>query len=129
MRMTRFVVVGGLCAVLSNAAVILLVRAGFGTVVAVLIAFGPVLLMGYALHASFTFGSPFSRGSLARYALGMAANFPIWVLALYLLCDVLKVSITIAAPATTALIFLWNYLSGKWAFAAAHAARDLRPGD
>ena len=129
MSLPRFVVVGGVCAVLSNIAVIVLVPAGFGIVTASLISFAPVLLVGYVLHTTFTFRRGPSWGSFARYSLGVAANFPIWVSALYVLCDLLKISITIAAPATTALLFLWNYLSGVWAFAAPRVTHDLRPGE
>ena len=58
MRFRRFVVVGGLCALLNNAAVIMLVRYGFTSMVASLLAFPAVLLIGYALHSVFTFGAP-----------------------------------------------------------------------
>lgn len=119
MRLTRFAMVGALCALLTNAAVIVLARAGLGTLAASVLAFVPVLLVGYALHAAFTFRSQPSRVSFARYTLAVAANFPIWIGALYVLCDLLKIPVTIAAPAATLLIFLWSYLSGGWAFAAA----------
>jgi len=128
-RLTRFTLVGGACALLANAAIILLVRAGLGTIAATLTSFVPVVLIGYALHAAFTFRRAPTRVSLGRYALAMGANFPLTIGALYLLCDLLKVPVTIAAPATTLLIFVWNYLSGSWAFAAApgrtaNAARE-----
>jgi putative flippase GtrA len=116
MKFSRFVLTGGLCAVLNNTLVVVLVHAGFGSSVASVMAFGPVLLIGYALHSVFTFGTPPSRLSFSRYAFAMAANFPIWIAALYVFCEVLKASIAIAAPATTVLIFLWNYMSAKWAF-------------
>ena len=119
MKLTRFTVVGALCALLANVAIILLVRAGLGTVAASVLAFVPVLLVGYALHAAFTFRSQPSPISLGRYTLAMAANFPITIGALYVLCDLLKVPVTIAAPAATLAIFLWNYLSSGWAFGAA----------
>ena len=123
MRFTRFVLVGGLCALLSNAAVILLVRSGFGTLRASALAFGPVLLVGYGLHSVFTFGTQPSRLSFARYALATLANFPVWAALLYLLSDVLKISIAIVAPLATALIFLWNYVSATWAFLPAARRR------
>jgi putative flippase GtrA len=116
MKLSRFVVTGGLCALLNNTLVIVLVHAGFGSAVASVMAFGPVLLIGYALHSVFTFGTAPSGLSFRRYAFAMAANFPIWIAALYVFCEVLKVSVAIAAPATTVLIFLWNYVSVKWAF-------------
>jgi putative flippase GtrA len=115
-RVERFVIVGALCALLSNAAVIGLVRYGFGTLSASLLAFGPVLVAGYTLHSAFTFGTAPARLTFARYALGTASNFPIWIAALYLLVDVLRISIGIAAPVATALIFLWSYLTARWAW-------------
>lgn len=127
MKLTRYVLVGALCAVLTNVGIILLVKAGLGAVAATLVAFVPVLLVGYALHAAFTFRRLPSRVSLGRYTLAMAANFPIWIGALYVLCDLLKLSVTIAAPLTTALIFIWSYLSGGWAFAAAPMRRPGAP--
>jgi putative flippase GtrA len=124
MRLTRFVMVGALCALLTNAAIILLVRAGLSTLGATVLAFVPVLLVGYALHAAFTFRRQPSRMSFGRYTLAVAANFPIWIGALYVLCDLLKIPVAIAAPATTLLIFLWSYLAGGWAFTAAAPARE-----
>jgi len=127
-RLTRFTLVGGACALLANATIILLVRAGVGTVAATVASFVPVLLIGYALHATFTFRRAPTRVSLARYTLAMAANFPLTIGALYVLCDLLKVPVTIAAPATTLLIFLWNYLSGSWAFSAKAAPARASDG-
>src|SRR5258708_33597040 len=115
-RLPRYVVVGGLCALLSNAAVIVLGRYGFTSVVASLLAFAPVLLIGYALHAVFTFGVQVSPLAFGRYALAILANFPAWAALLYTFCDVLKVPVGIVAPAATALIFLWSYLAARWAF-------------
>jgi putative flippase GtrA len=130
-RVSRFVLIGGLCAGLSNVFVISFERHHFGHLAAAFLAFGPVLIVGYTLHAGFTFGVPASLPSFIRYALAMAANFPIWIAALYVLCDLFDVSIVIAAPATTVLIFLWNYTSTRWALlAAARAAHpNVRAGD
>lgn len=116
MRLERFVVVGALCALLSNAALVVLVRLGLGSVAACALVFGPVLLIGYALHSILTFGTQLSRLTFARYALATVANFPISVGALYVLCDVFRISVEIAAPLTTALMFLWSYASARWAW-------------
>jgi len=115
-RLSRFVLVGGLCALLSNASVIVLVQHGFTGVIASLLAFGPILLIGYALHSAFTFAAQPSRLTFTRYTLATLANFPIWAALLYILCDVLKASIAIVAPTATALVFIWNYISARWAF-------------
>ena len=131
MRFRRFVVVGGLCALLNNAAVIMLVRYGYTSVVASLLAFPPVLVIGYALHSIFTFSTPATRFNFGRYALVMATNFPAWAALLYTFCDVLRLPVEIVAPATTALIFLWSYVAVRWALlpAARSAYRDALRGD
>lgn len=121
MSLVRYLIVSGLCALLNNASVIVLVDRGLGSVTATLIAFGPVLLIGYALHALFTFGAHPTRVSFSRFALSMAMNFPLWIAGLYLFSDVLRFPITIAAPATTVLIFVWNFASTRWAFLAGGA--------
>jgi len=116
MRLPRYAVVSGLSAVLNNLLMVVLVSYGFTSTVATALVFGPVLLLGYALHSTFTFGTQPCRLSFARYALAMAANLPLWVAALWLLCELLRVHIALAAPATTVLMFLWNYLGARWAF-------------
>ena len=116
MRLSRFATVGAFCALIANIAVIVLVRLGFGSLVASALAFGPVLITGYALHSMFTFAIRPSRDSFFRYTLATLANFPLWAAALYLLGDVLHISIAVAAPVTTMLMFLWNCVAARWAF-------------
>ncbi len=125
MRFSRFALVGALCALLSNVAVIALARHGFGSLVASVLAFGPVLVAGYALHSMFTFGIQPARTSFIRYALAMLANFPLWAAALYVFGDLLKVSIAVVAPASTLLIFAWNYAAARWAFVPQPLERRL----
>lgn len=118
MSLIRYLVVSGLCALLNNASVIVLVDCGFGSITATIIAFGPVLLIAYLLHALFTFGSQPTHVSFSRFAFLMALNFPLWIAGLYLLSDIVRLPIFIAAPSTTVLIFVWNFASTKWAFRA-----------
>jgi putative flippase GtrA len=108
--------VGACCAVLANVAVIALVREGLGDLQASALAFAPVLVIGYTLHSLFTFRARPSADSFLRYTLATLANFPLWAAALYLLGDLLHVPITVAAPVTTVMMFLWNYLAARWAF-------------
>ena len=115
MILPKFLVVSGLCAILTNALVILGVRWGLGTATASALAFGPVLIVGYALHSLFTFSERGARLSLARYAIAVALNFPIWTGGLFVLRDLLKVPIVIAAPVMTGLLFAWNFASANWA--------------
>lgn len=116
MTLPRFVLVGGSCAVLNTALVIILVRHGLSSTVASVVAFGPVLLVGYSLHCWFTFRAEPNRTSFIRYSLAVSANFPLWVAGLFLLCDILKLDIAIAAPALTGMLFAWNFASARWIF-------------
>lgn len=116
MTLPRFVLVGGSCALLNTTLVIILARHGLSGTVASVIAFGPVLLVGYTLHCWFTFGAEPSCTSFVRYALAVSANFPLWIAGLFLLCNLLKFDIAVAAPALTAVLFAWNFASARWIF-------------
>jgi putative flippase GtrA len=120
MRLSRFAAVGGLCAILTN--ILVIAFAGHGYLIATFLAFGPVLLVGYTLHAMYSFDVPFSWVSLARYTITMSANLPIWITLLYTV-GLFHLSEYVTVPSTTALAFLWNYLSAKWAFRPAEAGR------
>jgi putative flippase GtrA len=118
MTLSRFVLVGAACATLNNILVIGLVGFGIHYFFSTALAFGPVLCVGYGLHTNFTFRSPASWPSFVRYTLAMLMNFPIWNIGLYVLCDLFGVSICLAAPTTTALVFSWNFISARWALLA-----------
>lgn len=118
MTLPRFVIVGGSCALLNTVLVIVLVNHGLSDTIASVVAFGPVLLVGYSLHCWFTFGAEPSRTSFIQYALAVSANFPLWIAGLFVLCNLLRLDIAIAAPALTAVLFAWNFASAKWIFRA-----------
>jgi putative flippase GtrA len=115
MRLPKFVVIGGICALLNTVLVVALASHGFNYIKASCLAFGPVLCVGYTLHTIFTFETSASWRAFARYSLVMLTNYPMWIGSLYILCDLLDFSVAIAAPVTTGLLFLWNYISAKWA--------------
>jgi putative flippase GtrA len=115
MRLPRFLLFGGFCAALNNALVIGLVWAGLHPLVASLLAFFPVLVAGFALHSLLTFQTAMSKAAFLRYALAMATNFPAWSASLFILSDLLGAPIAFAAPATTALLITWNFLTARWA--------------
>jgi putative flippase GtrA len=124
MRLPRFLLFGALCAALNNALVIGLVGAGFGPFAASLLAFPPVLTLGFALHSRLTFETSMSPAALWRYALAMATNFPAWSASLFILCDLLGAPVAFAAPSTTAPLVAWNYLSARRALETPKTADD-----
>lgn len=111
----RYLLVGITCAVLCNAILIAGDALGFHYVPSLLIAYVIVVLWGYGLHSIFTFARELSVVSLCRYALGMAATLPASIALLFLFCDVASIAVAIAAPATTVIIFLWNFAMTRWA--------------
>lgn len=127
MVLSRYTAVSAVCALLSNAIVIVCVDRGFSGPVASVFAFVPVLLLGYALHCLFTFGTEPSRVSLARYFLAVSANLPLWICGLYLFYNLLRIPIAIATPTLTLILFAWNFASARWAFLSRFGVRDARP--
>jgi putative flippase GtrA len=123
MRPARYLVVGAACALLNNILVIAFAYYGAGYALATALAFGPVLAFGYGAHTMFTFGASASFASFGRYTLAMLANYPLWIAALFVQCDLLGLPVAAAAPTTTALVFLFNYVSAGWALRVGGSAR------
>jgi len=118
MTLFRFVLVGAACAALTNILVIGLAGLGIHYLFSTALAFVPVLCVGYGVHTNFSFHSSASWPSFFRYTLAMLMNYPIWIIGLYVQCDLFGVSISLAAPTTTALVFSWNFISTRWALLA-----------
>jgi putative flippase GtrA len=126
MTLSRFVFAGAACAAMNNILVIGLAGFGIHYFFSTAIAFVPVLCVGYGVHTNFTFHSSASWPSFIRYTLAMLMNYPIWLIGLYVLCDLFGVSISLAAPTTTALVFSWNFISTRWALLA--PSRSIKGG-
>ncbi|MGC2221063.1 MAG: GtrA family protein [Methylocella sp.] len=118
MTLSRYVFAGAACAAMNNILVIGLAGFGIHYFFSTALAFVPVLCVGYGVHTNFTFHSSASWPSFIRYTLAMLMNYPIWLIGLYVLCDLFGVSISLAAPTTTALVFSWNFISTRWALLA-----------
>ena len=112
----RYLGVGLACAVVNNVLLISLSAAGVGVMAASLLALGPTLLIGYGLHVAVTFEAKSSSAAFLRYSAGIIAGYPVWLGTLFLLCDMLKLSVVVAGPLGTLLMFLWNYALTHWAF-------------
>ncbi len=119
----RYLVVGATCAALHNAIMIAGDLFGLHYVASTLVSFVIVVLCGYGLHSTFTFGRALSVNALWRYALGMAANLPGSIVLMFLLCSLAGLPVAIAAPATTVILFVWNFAMSHWAIVANPATR------
>jgi putative flippase GtrA len=111
----RYGLVAALCMATHNLVMIAADRAGVAMPVAVLLSFGLVLLLGFALHSRFTFAVRGDLASLLRYAAAMAANLPLTILLLWLLVDLLAWPMVLAAPVATIVLVVVNYFASRWA--------------
>ena len=112
---SRYAQVGLVCAILNNAVVIVMDRAGFHYMLAVVTAFLSVTLVGYVLHSIYTFAASVRRSALAKFAAASLVGACWSMLLMILLCDGLNLSATIAMPIATLLLFAWNYGAARWA--------------
>lgn len=112
----RFVVVSVACALLHNAIVIAGDGLGLHYAAASLLSFAAVVLFGYWMHCAWTFpGAARGAMSLARYALSMSANLPLFVAGMFLAVDVAGLAVGLAAPLVTVLLWAFNFLATRWA--------------
>lgn len=112
----RYTLVAFVCAATHNAILLIADLWHIHYAVSCVISYGIVVVLGFALHARFTFGPAPTRASFGRYALGMAANYPMTLVLLFLLHDAARLPMAIAAPVATVVQFVWNYLATRWAF-------------
>lgn len=111
----RFLTVGGICALLHNIILIAGDFAGVHYVISNLISYAVVVVAGFGLHRAFTFRGRAQESSFIRYALAMAANYPLSIAALFVLIDLIGLPVWIAAPVSTVLLFVWNFTMSRWA--------------
>jgi putative flippase GtrA len=116
MAIGRFLGVGLACALLHNVIMIGGDFAGWHYVVSSLVSLAVVAVFGYALHTRWTFpGAERGHASFARYAVTVSANYPLSLAGLYVFVDLFGVPVPVAAPAVTALLFLFNWIANRWA--------------
>jgi putative flippase GtrA len=93
-------------------------RLGLHYVLSTVASFSLVTPFGFWLHSRFTFGAPLSWRNLGVFALGVAAGFPLSLLAMTILCSGLQLPVMVAAPIATVVLLAWNYLSARFAITA-----------
>ena len=114
---TRFAIVGLVCAAAHNVIVITASLAHFHYAVGCLISYLVVVLLGFMLHLRFTFQETATLAAFWRYAVSMAANYPITLALLFLMCDIAGWPVAMAAPVATVLLVAWNFVAARWAIA------------
>jgi putative flippase GtrA len=114
-RAKRYLTVGALCAVTHNVIMIGADFAGLHYVLATFISFVILTPMGYLLHSRFTFHTAASLAGFLRFTAGIATAYPLSLGLMVLFCSVLEWPVLVAAPLTTVLLVVYNYVSAHWA--------------
>jgi putative flippase GtrA len=114
-RGRRYLTVGALCAATHNVVMIGADFAGLHYVPATLLSCAIVTPLGYFLHCRFTFREAHSLAGFLRFMAGIAVGYPLSLALMALFCSGLHWPVLIAAPLTTILLFVFNYVSAHWA--------------
>jgi len=124
----RFAIVGLVCAVTHLAIMLAGERLQFHYALSCAVSYVVVVVLGFALHVRFTFQQQASFAAFWRYAVSMAANYPLTLALLFVMCDIAGWPVAIAAPAATALMIVWNFMASRWAImrtpVESHTARS-----
>jgi putative flippase GtrA len=111
----RLAVVGLICAAVHNAILITGAWLHVHYAISCAVSYVVVVALGFALHLSFTFQQQPTLAAFWRYAVAMAANYPITLALLFAMCDVAGWPVVVAAPVATVLMVIWNFLASRWA--------------
>ena len=110
----RYGAVSATCLVLHNVIVIACAPVA-GLLGAAAISFCIMVTTGYLLLATVAFRVVPSWIGFARYAAGMATNFPVTTGLLWLFAGLLQLPVALVAPAITLLMVGVNFAWARWA--------------
>jgi putative flippase GtrA len=125
----RYLLVGGFCAGVHNAIMIGGGLLGAHYVASSVVSFCLVLVLGFVLHARFTFAVHADWRSFAKYAAGMLINLPLWIGLMYVLAGLCRLPMIVASPLGTIMFVGWNFLVSRWAIAHRRPPRTPRAID
>lgn len=115
--------VAGLCVIVNFLILVCGDKLGIHFIVSTTISFIVCIAIGYSLHSRFTFAVPASLRGLARYTLAMALNYPLSIVAVWFFYEFLAQPMIVAAPASTLVLTIYNFLSSRWAITS-HGRED-----
>lgn len=111
----RYLAVGGSCALVNVAVLVVGEAAGLPLWGVIALSFGLVCAVGYALHAMVTFAAPLAWGGFVRYVAAMAAGLPVSAALLWLFARALGWPMPIAASCATVATLALNFVASRWA--------------
>jgi putative flippase GtrA len=123
-RTSRYAQVGLLCALLNNAIVIATDHAGYHYAIGVVLGFLVVMIVGYLLHSSYTFGVSASSAGWIRFVTANLSGFPLSMGSMFLLCGIAGLSASVAMPIATVLLLCWNYMLAYFVIARPASGRE-----
>jgi putative flippase GtrA len=114
-RTLRYTLVSIGCALLHNMILIVMDAAG-ASVIGCQAASAAILLpVGFFLQSRITFACERSWRGFFRYSAALATNFPFVLAVLWLARDQAGLSMWVAAPISSVVLFCWNYMTSTWA--------------
>lgn len=75
-----------------------------------------LLPTGFLAMAKYSYSVEASWSGFWRYSAALITNFPVAIASLWLLIDILALPMWIAAPISTVVLYVWNFLTSTWAF-------------
>lgn len=111
----RYLVVGVVCAAVHNGIMFGMDRLGAHYVASLVLSFAVLAPLGYFLHSIYTFAREVQPIRFVRFATGLLAGFPINLVLMVLFVSVLGLGVPLATFVCTALLFIWNFASARWA--------------
>jgi len=111
----RYLLMGGLCALLSNAVLIGSDHAGLHYGASVVTAFLVVTPVSYLLHARWTFAVELSWAGFVRFVLGLLSSLLVATVTVGLFRGALGLPMLVAAPLATVTMTAYNFVMARWA--------------
>jgi len=122
-RPRRYLLVGLTCATLHNGFMFASNGLGMPYVPALALSFLLQAPTGYTLHSLFTFERSLTPGGLLRFTAGLLTGFWINLALMVMLVSGTGMKVPVATVLCTGIMFVWNYLSARWAIAVQTATR------
>jgi putative flippase GtrA len=126
-RAGRYTIVGAICALTHNAIMICGDLIHIHYIPLFLISFCIVTLLGYLLHALYTFKEPASFAPFARFAGASVTGGMLSFFITVVVCSGLKQSVAVATLTATCLLFAYNYICTHWAIYGRLSPRSFFP--
>lgn len=115
-RSPRYLIVSGICFLIHSVIMVWLDKLGFHFGFSQAVSALVLLPTGYLFQGRLTFDSHRSWPGFLRYSFALITNYPVALIVLWILCDVLLIKMHWAAPISAFILFIWNYASSYWAF-------------